>query len=153
MLFFGFTFLTFGLLTTKFTLYDIVLNERLKMDPIYPGYSWWKNPKPEVLLKIHIFNITNSEEFISGQHDKLKLEEVGPIVFQEILEHKDVVFHSKNSTLSYTVERKIVFKESDNIKGILNQTLVVPNLAALSGASHVADSSFLLRRSFSFALR
>lgn len=144
--------LTFGLLTTKFTLYEIVLSERLKMDPILPGYFWWKNPTPEVLLKIHIFNITNSEKFISGQDDKLKLEEFGPIVFKEILEHKDVVFHSNNSTLSYTVERRIVLKESENVKGILNETVIVPNLAALAGASHVADGSWLLKKSFSVTM-
>jgi scavenger receptor class B, member 1 len=144
-------FLTFGLLTTKFTLYDIALNERLKMDPIYPSFFWWKNPKPEVLLKVYIFNITNSEDFISGLDDKLRVEEVEPIVFREFLEHKDVVFHHENSTMSYTVERRLVFKESANIKDILNKTVIVPNFAALSGASHVADNWFL-RKSFALTM-
>jgi scavenger receptor class B, member 1 len=151
-LLFGFMFLIFGLLTTKFTLYDIVLNERLKMDPIYPSFFWWKNPKPEVLLKVHIFNITNSDEFISGKEDKLKVEEIEPIIFREYLEHKDVVFHHENSTLSYTVERRLVYKESANIKGILNRTIIIPNIAALSGASHVADNWFL-RKSFGFTMK
>lgn len=104
-------------------------------------------------MKIHIFNITNSEEFISGRDEKLKFEEISPVVFQEILEHKDVVFHPDNSTLSYTVERRIVFKESANDKGILNRTVVIPNLAALSGASYAADGGFLLKKSFSITLR
>lgn len=144
--------LTFGLLTTKFTLHEIVLNERLKMDPIYPSFFWWKNPKPEVLLKVHVFNITNSDEFISGEEDKLRVEELEPIVFREFLEHKDVVFHPENSTMSYTVERRIVFKESANIKGILNRTVIVPNFAALGGASYVADKWFLMKM-FSLTLK
>lgn len=144
-------FLTFGVLTTKFTLFEIVLRERLGMNTIYPSYFWWKDPEPEVLLKLYVFNITNSAEFIAGTDKKLKLQEIGPITFQEILQHKDVVFHSENSTLSYTATRHIVFKESANVKGILNQTVTVPNMASLSGCSFVADN-FILRKLFNGAL-
>lgn len=129
--------LIFGLFTTWHPLFDIVLNERLRMSPIYPSFFWWKDPEPEVLLKVYVFNITNSAEFMAGTDTKLKLQEIGPITFQEILEHKDVVFHDENSTLSYTVTRQIIFKESANIKGILNQTVYVSNMAALSGCTFV----------------
>jgi hypothetical protein len=122
------------------------------MNRMYPSYWWWKDPEPEVLLKVYIFNITNSAEFISGIDTKLKLQEIGPITFQEILQHKDVVFHKKNSTLSYTVSRHIVFKETANIKGILNQTVTVANMASLSGCSFVADS-FLKRVPFNALLK
>lgn len=121
------------------------------MSTIYPSFFWWQNPEPEVLLKTYIFNITNSAEFISGKDKKLKLQEIGPIIFQEILEHKDIEFHKENSSLSYTVVRKLVYKESANIKGILNETVVVPNMASLSGCSYVADN-FFLRNSFNTLL-
>lgn len=121
------------------------------MSTIYPSYFWWKTPEPEVLLNVYIFNITNSAEFISGIDKKLKLQEIGPITFQEVLEHKDIDYHSENSTMSYTVTRKIIFKESANIKGILNQTVIVPNTASLSGCTFVAES-FFLRSSFNAIL-
>lgn len=132
-------------------MFDIALRERLQMLTIYPSYFWWKDPEPEVLLQVYVFNITNSAEFIAGQDVKLKLQEIGPITFREILEHKDIVFHRENSTMSYTVTRRIVFKESANVKGILNQTVIVPNMATLSGASYVADS-FFYRPSFNALL-
>jgi hypothetical protein len=91
-------------------------------------------------MNLYVWNITNADEFISGRDKKLKLQEIGPITFREILEHKDIVVHSENSTLSYTVTRRIEFKESANIPGILNQTVIVANMAALSGCSYVADS-------------
>lgn len=124
----------------------------MRMYPIYPSFFWWKDPEPEILLKVFIFNITNSDEYIAGSDEKLKLQEIGPITFQEILEHSDIVFHDENSTMSYTVTRQIVFKESANIKGILNQTVIVPNMASLAGASYVADN-FFLRSSFNTLLR
>jgi hypothetical protein len=122
------------------------------MNKIYPSYWWWQEPEPEVLLKVYIFNITNSAEFIAGIDKKLKLQEIGPITFQEILEHKDVVFHSENSTLSYTVSRHIVHKETANVKGILNQTVTVLNMASLSGCTFVADS-FIKRELFNALLK
>jgi CD36 family len=97
----------------------------LEMSQLSPDYGWWKNPTPELLLKVYIFNITNSEDFMEGKANKLKLSEIGPVVFREVIEHKDVVFHRENSTMSYTVSRHLVFKESANIEGILNQTIYV----------------------------
>lgn len=144
-------FLTWGIITVKFPLFDIVLRERLSMSRIYPSFVWWKIPHVEVYLNAYIFNITNSAEFISGADKKLKLQEIGPITFQEVMEHKDIEFHSENSTMSYTIERKLIFKESANIKGILNQTIIVPNMASLGGCTYVADS-FFLRNSFNAML-
>jgi scavenger receptor class B, member 1 len=144
--------LTFGLFTTWKPLFEIVLNERLRMSPLYPSYFWWKDPEPEVLLKVFVFNITNSADFIAGRDSKLKLQEIGPITFQEILEHTDVVIHEENSTLSYTVGRRIVFKESANIKDILNQTVFVANMAALSGCTYVAKDNVFKRMGYNALL-
>lgn len=116
-----------------------------------PNFIWWKDPQPEILLKINVFNITNSEEFIAGRDKKLKLQEIGPIVFQELTENRDILFHKENSTMSYTVSRRLIFKESANIERILNQTVYVPNMA-LSGASYTSNN-FFLRRPFNILLR
>ncbi|XP_070499798.1 lysosome membrane protein 2-like isoform X1 [Chironomus tepperi] len=150
-LLFGFMFLTLGLLTTYFPLSEHSLNENLKFSPLFPQFHLWKNPVPEVLLKVYIFNITNAEDFIAGKDEKLKLQEIGPIIFQETLEHKDIQFHDENSTMSYTVSRQIIFKESANLKGILNETVYVVNMA-LSAASYI-NKSFFMRRSYNILLR
>lgn len=123
----------------------------LRFHPIYPNYHWWKNPIPEILMKLYIFNITNSEEFIAGRDKTLKLQEIGPIIFVEETKHTDIVFHEENSTMSYTVNRRLIFKEDANVKGILNQTIIVTNMV-LSGASFVSNK-FLLKRTYNILLR
>lgn len=100
------------------------------MRPGLPAYEFWKEPEPEVIVKIHIFNISNSKEFLEGKDTKIELTEVGPIVYREILKHTDVVFN-KNSTLSYTATKILVYKENSNRPGILNDTIIVPNMATL----------------------
>lgn len=47
-----------------------------------PPFDWWFYPPDEVLLKVYIFNVTNSEEFLTGVDSKLKLNEVGPIIYR-----------------------------------------------------------------------
>lgn len=47
-----------------------------------PAYEWWKNPPDEVLLRVYLFNVTNSENFEKGIDSKLELNEIGPIVFR-----------------------------------------------------------------------
>lgn len=49
-----------------------------------PAYEWWKNPPDEVLLRVYLFNVTNSEQFESGIDSKLELNEIGPIVFRYV---------------------------------------------------------------------
>ena len=116
-----------------------------------PNFIWWKDPQPEILLNVYVFNITNSEDFISGKDKKLKLQEIGPIVFREYSVNRNISFHEENSTMSYTVSRRLVFKESANIEGILNQTVYVPNMAL--GAASFISNNFFLKRSFNILLR
>lgn len=106
------------------------MNERLKLTPGLPPYQWWLKPPPEVRLRVFIFTVENPEEFLNGT-EKLKFKEFGPIIYRENLQHKDVIFHEENSTLTYTAVREAEFIEEANIPGILNTTILVPNLANL----------------------
>lgn len=126
----GLMFLTVGIITIAFPLYDFVLVERLKMQPGLPPFEQWVIPQPEVRLRVFIFEATNSNAFLNGTDAKLQLKEIGPIVYREHLHHKDVVFH-ENSTLSYTAARRIEFLEDQNEPGILNRTILVPNFVVL----------------------
>lgn len=94
---FGLIFITLALLSVKFTLTDIVLTKRLDMHG--PLYELWLNPTPELRLNAYIFTVENANEFLNGTDSKIKIKEIGPVVYREYLQHRDVVFH-ENSTLS-----------------------------------------------------
>lgn len=111
-------------------MYDFVLAERLKMSRYLPPYRMWETPDPEVRLSLYIFTVENAESFLNGTDEKLRLKEIGPIVYREHLFHRDVIFHD-NSTLSYTAYRHLEFLESENEPGILNRTILVPNFVIL----------------------
>lgn len=111
-------------------MYDFVLSERLKMTRHLPPYHMWETPEPEVRLNLYIFTAENPYTFLNGTDEKLKLKEIGPIVYREHLSHREVMFHD-NSTLSYTAYRHLEFLENENEPNILNRTILVPNFVIL----------------------
>lgn len=130
MLLSGTTLITLGFLSIKVTFFDLILLSRLEMQPGFPPYDLWLNPKPEVRLSVYIFTVENVNEFLNGIDSKIKLKEIGPIIYREYLRHTDVVFH-ENSTLTYTAVRWAEFLPHANEPGILNKTITVPNFAIL----------------------
>jgi len=135
-----------GSITIVYTPFNILMNERLKMVRGLPAYEWWKNPPDEVLLRVYLFNVTNSERFENGIDSKLELNEIGPIVFRELLRHSDVRFND-NGTMTYVATRTAVFlPEMTNIS--LDSNLILPNFAALGMASYLWDASYFTKYGF-----
>lgn len=44
-------------------------------------FTLWKSPPVDIYIKIYLWNITNSEAFLSGR-EKMHVEEVGPYVYR-----------------------------------------------------------------------
>lgn len=51
------------------------------MSPNSLVFELWRKPPIDIFIKVYIFNITNSEEFLRGE-EKLKVVEAGPYVYQ-----------------------------------------------------------------------
>lgn len=122
----------------EYDLLEIANTERIQVRPGFPAFEKWKNPPAPIIVKVYLFGVTNSEAFLNGTDKKLVLEEVGPIVYHKYIVQKDIVFE-KNSTLSFTTEYDIKFPEKENIPGILNRTLIVPNPMTLGIAAMIHD--------------
>ncbi|KAL3270704.1 hypothetical protein HHI36_021232 [Cryptolaemus montrouzieri] len=147
----GTLLLIWGVCTLVWPPLDLMMDERLRMRPGLPPYEWWKNPPDEVLLRVYVFNVTNAERFMSGEDAKLKLQEIGPIVFREKLIHSNVTFND-NDTMSYVATRKAIYLPEENHID-LNQTIFVPNLAVLGMASYFWDSAFFEKWAFNMLVR
>lgn len=63
------------------------------------------------------------------------MEEVGPIVYNEVWRHQNIVFNN-NGTMSYFVNKTLVYNPKDNNIN-LNATIVMPNIAVLVGTDRV----------------
>lgn len=70
------------------------------------AYEYFIKPPFNPQLHIHIFNYTNTERFLNGDDDKLKVEDIGPYIYTEKTQKVNVVYN-KNNTISYRVTTTI----------------------------------------------
>lgn len=64
--------------------------------------EWWIKPPLSTHLKVHIFNYTNLDDFLSGKAKKLKVTDLGPYTYSENATKTQVQFN-KNSTVTFRV--------------------------------------------------
>ncbi|CAG9815054.1 unnamed protein product [Phaedon cochleariae] len=152
LLVFGILFVILGILATVFTPYDMLMKLRIRMQPGFPPFEWWLNPPDEVILSIYVFNVTNSEEFMNGTDDRMKVQEIGPISYMEKLIHTFPVFN-ENGTLTYTANRTPIYLPELNPEYLLNKTIVVPNMPVLMIPTYLYDAPFFVKFSVNVMMR
>lgn len=137
----------------SYDILDLVIQERIKMRPSLPFYEFWREPPVPVKITTYLFAVTNHREFLSGIESKLKIEEVGPIVYKRYTKQKDIVF-DVNSTLSFTTEYENYFDEESSAPGILNKTIIIPSPVALTVASIINSKidNYYIRKMYTFLL-
>lgn len=142
-LFFTFSLIIIAGLLINFDVVEIINTCRINLKPSSVFLDGWKHPTVPVETRVYIFNYTNVDKFLSGEEDKLNLQEIGPIIYHKHVKQDNLEFH-QNSTMSYTTTFDMVFPEDLNIPGILNKTIIVPNTIILTMAT-MANNNLLLK--------
>jgi len=103
-------------------------------------FDMWERPPYKLKYNIYIFNYTNVDEFEAGVANKLRVQELGPYKYHEILNRTNVVLHD-NGTITYQNKRS--YEWAGGRSG--NDTIVVPNVPLMFATAYVRDSSFAVR--------
>ncbi|XP_037867708.1 scavenger receptor class B member 1 [Bombyx mori] len=110
------------------------------------------NAMMEVIEGIHIsaylFNITNAEEFTSGEHDKLKVQEVGPFTYSEARTNKNFVIDEEAEEMRYTPRIDVNFIPEASVGRPEDIDVTLANIAMLSIASKVGAYSYFPQLAF-----
>ncbi|XP_075221307.1 scavenger receptor class B member 1-like [Lycorma delicatula] len=120
---------------------EVVKNKLMKMEEGSFAFSIWKKPPVKVYVGVFLFNITNSERFLSGQDKKIKVTEIGPYVYSEMLENTNIMFNS-NNTLSFMPYRTLAFEPELSVGDPTVDLVNVINIP-LVGISSMLHSSSL----------
>ncbi|XP_048521544.1 protein croquemort-like, partial [Dendroctonus ponderosae] len=94
--------------------------------------EWWAKPPVVPTIKVYIYNVTNADEFLNNGTKPI-LDELGPYVYVETWEKKNVTFHD-NDTVTFYQEKIYHFDESQSV-GSEDDVVVVPNIPMLSATS------------------
>ncbi|XP_050562696.1 scavenger receptor class B member 1-like isoform X2 [Spodoptera frugiperda] len=107
---------------------------------------------PAARLSLYLFNFTNADRFLAGEDDKLKVEEVGPFVYQEYRWYVDVVLSEDGKELGMTPRVRTEFVPEASVANPKDIMLTVPNLPFLSGASILSNYPSLIRTAFNMVV-
>nr|CAI5839718.1 unnamed protein product [Callosobruchus analis] len=110
--------------------YDLVYRWKLIFEEGGEIFELWRAPPVELYLRVHLWNVTNRDEYLSGQDDKLKLQEVGPYVYRELMSHENVTFN-ENGTLTTVPVHPLVWVPELSEGRSEDDLLILPNIALL----------------------
>ncbi|KAH8251459.1 hypothetical protein KR038_000161, partial [Drosophila bunnanda] len=139
----GFLAITTAVLVKVFQPYDLIFRWKLIMSEGGEIFNLWADPPVDLYIKIYLFNITNAEAFLAGR-EQLKVEQVGPYVYKEIMSHKNVTFN-KNNTMSSTPSHPLVWQEEMSGGRREDDEVIMLNIAMLAISHLTANHPFLVR--------
>ena len=107
------------------TLVNYIIESKVALLPGTEVSQAWMSPPLTPLLKIYYFNATNAEEYLTG--GKLRVEEVGPFVYEEKWFREDVQWSEDDSEVSFRM-RRTYHHRPDLSKGALTDEVILPNV-------------------------
>ncbi|XP_015601964.1 scavenger receptor class B member 1 isoform X1 [Cephus cinctus] len=119
-----------------------LLEYKLQMAPGSTVFTIWQTPPIDIYIKVYIFNITNPTEFLNGE-EKLKVQEIGPYVYKEILKNENVTWND-NGTMSYTPRRTVVYVPEMSVGDPEQDLVMVPNIPMLGITSALRNAGFFV---------
>ncbi|XP_059224667.1 lysosome membrane protein 2 [Stomoxys calcitrans] len=114
--------------------------------------SWINpNPKYDTLLKVHIFNYTNIHDYLHYKADKIKVEDLGPLIYKEHTTKVNVVYND-NHTVTFRDHRSYQFLRNRSTHDE-NVKILVPNVPFLAASVQVDKMNSFKRRFSISAIR
>ncbi|XP_051858573.1 scavenger receptor class B member 1 isoform X2 [Drosophila albomicans] len=141
----GFLAITTAVLVKVFQPYDLIFKWKLVMDDNGEIFNLWAQPPVDLYIKIYLFNITNAEAFLAGR-EKMKVEQVGPYVYKELMTHENITFND-NNTMSTNPSHPLVWQEHLSEGRREDDEVVMLNIAMLAISHLTAEKNFFVRLS------
>jgi len=111
---------------TLFThLINFIITQKVPLVPDSDVTKAWIDLPIKPTLKVYYFNVTNGEEYLAG--GKLRLEEVGPFVYEEKWERVGVEWFDDETEVSYSYKKSYFFRQ-DLSSGSLTDVVILPNV-------------------------
>ncbi|XP_017143381.1 lysosome membrane protein 2 [Drosophila miranda] len=135
----GMTLLFFGSLILVSDPVQSILDVQLNLKPGSLLYLLWLDPPIDVYINVYMFNYTNVDAFTDGIDTKLKLDEVGPYVYKEVLTNHNITLNEANNTISYSPRREYIFVPERSVGDPKVDHIRAPNIP-LMGVTTLASS-------------
>lgn len=99
--------LRYSFYSSSLIFYSLFFLQELILDKNTDRTESWLTPgnDTDTLLKAHIFNYTNIEDYLMGRADKMHVVDLGPLTYQE---------HTVKDEVSFNDNHTVTFRVSNN---------------------------------------
>ncbi|KAL7727453.1 hypothetical protein ACLKA6_017573 [Drosophila palustris] len=118
-----------------------IIDWQISLSPYALLRKLWLLPPLEVFIMVYMFNYTNVDAFIAGTDAKMKIEEVGPYVYQEVLSNHNVTLNEANNTITYTPRREYIFVRDRSVGDPKVDRIRAPNIPYMGVSTQAAKLS------------
>ncbi|CAH2085932.1 unnamed protein product [Euphydryas editha] len=108
-------------------------------------YETLRKENAGALIRAYIFNVTNSEAFISGEDQKLRVQEVGPFTYQEYRKNGEFQVDEEAGVMRYKPFTRTKFLREQSISDPELINVTVPNAAMLTMTSVFSSYSYWIK--------
>ncbi|XP_011877629.1 PREDICTED: scavenger receptor class B member 1 isoform X2 [Vollenhovia emeryi] len=140
---FGLLSLICGCLVLLYNPYEMIFKWKVTFGEGGEIFELWRKPEVDIYLKVYLFNVTNRDEYLSGEESKLRFQEVGPYVYKEGFEHANVVFNDNGTLSAVPVHPLKYIPEMSN--GTEEDLVIMPNIALFSITNVMKDAAYISR--------
>ncbi|XP_017848941.1 scavenger receptor class B member 1 [Drosophila busckii] len=137
----GMTLLFFGAVILLTDPVKLIVEWQISLTPGTLLYKLWLHPPLEVFIMVYMFNYTNVDAFIDGTDAKMKITEVGPYVYREVLTNNNVTLNEANNTISYTPRRIYEFVPERSVGDPKVDRIRAPNIPYMGVSTQAAQLS------------
>ncbi|XP_028179165.1 scavenger receptor class B member 1-like [Ostrinia furnacalis] len=103
-------------------------------------------------VSAYLFNVTNGDAFLSGEDDKMKVEEIGPFTYKELRSNLDIEFDEEARVVRYSPLAKPVFMPDESIAHPRDVVVTMPNIAMLAMSSMTSKEPYFTQLAFKLLL-
>uniref|UniRef100_A0A0A9YDQ1 Scavenger receptor class B member 1 n=1 Tax=Lygus hesperus TaxID=30085 RepID=A0A0A9YDQ1_LYGHE len=146
----GLCAITLGSVIVAVDPYQIIFRMKVTFTEGAETFLIWKKPEVDLLLKVYLFNVTNRDAFLAGK-EKLKVQQVGPYVYKEDIEHSNVSFNDNGTISAVPLHPLRYMPELSN--GTEKDLLILPNIALLSITQVQSEASYFTRMGLNLVVR
>jgi hypothetical protein len=84
-----------------------------------PILNHWMNPPVDPTMKVYFFNYSNIEQYLEGEDEKIRLDEMGPYIYKQKINKFDVKFQDNFVTYRVSICSKSlgISMNNPNISG------------------------------------
>ncbi|KAM9450696.1 lysosome membrane protein 2-like [Clarias gariepinus] len=123
---------------------EITLTEGSKV------FDTWKNPPPPVFMEFFLFNVTNPDEFLTG--NKPRLTHMGPYTYREYRPKDNVTFVENGAKVSALTPKTFVFVPEMSAGDPSVDLVTTVNIPAVAVMNKLKDASFWYKSPVAFIM-